>query len=88
MITLVKIGGSLITDKQHNRSFRREIAERLAQELRAALHEKPMPLIVGHGSGSFGHFEAKQHGTAQASLRLNSGAGLLAWRWSLRNLTI
>jgi len=66
MITLVKIGGSLITDKQQARSFRQAVAERLAQELRAALEAQPaLRLIVGHGSGSFGHFEAKQYGTAQ-----------------------
>ncbi|MDW8172493.1 MAG: isopentenyl phosphate kinase [Anaerolineae bacterium] len=65
MITMVKIGGSLITDKQHSRSFRQEVAERLAQEVRAALDELPFPLILGHGSGSFGHFEAREHGTAQ-----------------------
>jgi len=65
MITLVKIGGSLITNKQHNRSFRQDVAERLAQEIRLAMDERPTPIILGHGSGSFGHFEAKQHGTAQ-----------------------
>lgn len=64
MITLVKLGGSLITDKTQQATFRSEVMARLAQEIRSALDENPdLQLIVGHGSGSFGHFEAKQHNT-------------------------
>jgi isopentenyl phosphate kinase len=55
---LVKLGGSVITDKSKLRTFRRSSCERLANELRAA---KP-PLAIVHGAGSFGHIEAKKHG--------------------------
>jgi isopentenyl phosphate kinase len=66
MLTLVKIGGSLITDKTQKASFRQAVMEHLAQEIQQALSARPdLNLIVGHGSGSFGHFEAKQHGTMQ-----------------------
>lgn len=64
MLTLLKIGGSLITDKNQRSTLRPEILRQLAQEIRAALDEKPsLSLIIGHGSGSFGHFEAKAHNT-------------------------
>jgi isopentenyl phosphate kinase len=64
MITLLKLGGSLITDKNKKATFRQDVMARVAREIREALNALPdMQLIVGHGSGSFGHFEAKQHNT-------------------------
>ncbi len=55
---LVKLGGSVITDKSRLRTFRRAACERLAGELRPALGEG---LVVVHGAGSFGHIMAKRH---------------------------
>lgn len=63
MLTFVKLGGSLITDKQVEQSFRADIAQRVAGEIAAGLAAAPQPMIVGHGSGSFGHFAAHKHGT-------------------------
>lgn len=64
MLTFIKLGGSLITDKRVENSFRVEAAQRVAQEIRAALDSNSaMQLLVGHGSGSFGHVAAKQHDT-------------------------
>jgi isopentenyl phosphate kinase len=64
MITLLKLGGSLITDKNQKATFRQDVMARVACEIQEALNALPdMQLIVGHGSGSFGHFEAKQHNT-------------------------
>jgi len=64
MVTIIKLGGSLITDKSVEQSFRADVVRRLASEIARAIAEKPdLKLIVGHGSGSFGHFEAKRHGT-------------------------
>jgi isopentenyl phosphate kinase len=65
MITLIKIGGSLITNKTIQNSFRQEVMRRLAHEVRQILDvTSPPELIIGHGSGSFGHFEAKKYNTA------------------------
>lgn len=55
---LVKLGGSVITDKSRLRTFRRAPTERLARELGRSTD----PLAVVHGAGSFGHIEAKRHG--------------------------
>ena len=63
MLTFVKLGGSLITDKRVAQTFRTEIASRIATEVAQALEAAPQPLIIGHGSGSFGHFPAHVHGT-------------------------
>src|SRR5262245_22308144 len=64
MITLLKLGGSLITDKTQKATFRQDVMVRVAREIRAALDVAPdLKLIIGHGSGSFGHFEAKHYNT-------------------------
>jgi len=64
MITFVKLGGSLITDKKIENHFRAEDAERIALELAEALTENPqIQILIGHGSGSFGHVAARRHGT-------------------------
>jgi len=64
MVTLLKLGGSLITDKRSVANYRTEVMDRLAQEIRQALDQaQQFPLIIGHGSGSFGHQEAKKFNT-------------------------
>ncbi len=64
MLVFVKLGGSLITDKQVERRFRAEVARRVAAEIKTALDANPdLRLLIGHGSGSFGHVVAKQFGT-------------------------
>lgn len=59
----VKLGGSLITDKTREATPRIDIIRRLAREVRDALDASPdMRLVLGHGSGSFGHFAAQRYG--------------------------
>lgn len=65
MLTFVKLGGSLITDKRVEQTFRTDVAARVAAEIALALAAAPQPIIIGHGSGSFGHFPAHTHGTMQ-----------------------
>ena len=65
-LTFLKLGGSLITDKTRPRTPRPESLARLAGEIAAALAEDPaLALILGHGSGSFGHVAGKRYGTRQ-----------------------
>ncbi|HVR30920.1 MAG TPA: isopentenyl phosphate kinase [Thermoanaerobaculia bacterium] len=59
---VVKLGGSLITDKERPSTVRREVLARLARELAAARPGLAGPLLVSHGSGSFGHAAAARHG--------------------------
>ncbi|MFQ5592617.1 MAG: isopentenyl phosphate kinase [Anaerolineae bacterium] len=61
MTIFLKLGGSLITDKTHAETPRLTVIRRLAQEIRAALDERPdLRLLLGHGSGSFGHYAAER----------------------------
>lgn len=62
----LKLGGSLITDKNHAYIARRQVIARLAGEVRHALAAAPdLKLLIGHGSGSFGHWAARPYGTRQ-----------------------
>lgn len=58
-LVLVKLGGSLITDKTKRECLRKRTLARLARELKDA--SKEVKLIVGHGGGSFPHFPAKRY---------------------------
>ncbi len=65
-LCFLKLGGSLITDKGREQTVLPEVLARLADEIAATLATRPdLQLVVGHGSGSFGHAEAKKHGTRQ-----------------------
>ena len=65
MITFLKLGGSLITDKNTPHTARPEVIRRIGEEIRADWDPKKDPLLIGHGSGSFGHVPAKKYGTRQ-----------------------
>lgn len=60
----LKLGGSLITDKNQPRTPRLDALKRLAEEIAAAWSRTPdMRIVLGHGSGSFGHTPALKYGT-------------------------
>lgn len=60
----LKLGGSLITDKEKNETARLDTMRRLAGEIREALEQnQQFRLLLGHGSGSFGHSAAKKYDT-------------------------
>ncbi|MBN1319078.1 MAG: hypothetical protein JXA42_26580, partial [Anaerolineales bacterium] len=59
-VLFLKLGGSLITDKTRRETPRFDVIKWLAAEVREALDRRPdLKLVIGHGSGSFGHFAAK-----------------------------
>lgn len=65
-LTLLKLGGSLITDKTRPHTPRLEVLARLADEIAAARQARPgLRLLLGHGSGSFGHIPAQRYATRQ-----------------------
>jgi isopentenyl phosphate kinase len=64
MLVFLKLGGSLITDKRAAETPRLAVIDRLAQELAAAQQTDPtLQLVIGHGSGSFGHVYGRRYGT-------------------------
>ena len=57
--TILKIGGSVITDKNGELAAKTEDINRIAEEIKRADMDN---LIVVHGGGSFGHPTAKKYG--------------------------
>ncbi|WP_225333854.1 isopentenyl phosphate kinase [Halomicrobium urmianum] len=55
---VVKLGGSVITDKSESETVDRDALDAAA----AALGEADADLVVVHGGGSFGHHYADEHG--------------------------
>ncbi len=62
----LKLGGSLITDKFTPSTAKPDLIASLAAELAGIIKDSPETrLVLGHGSGSFGHAPAKKYGTRQ-----------------------
>jgi isopentenyl phosphate kinase len=75
MLVFLKLGGSLITDKATPYTARPACLARIAARIAAAREANPdLRLLLGHGSGSFGHAAAGQHGTRRGV------SGPEAWR--------
>lgn len=63
-LVFLKLGGSLITDKRIPHTARIEVLDRISEEIREARQQLPdLKILLGHGSGSFGHMAASQYGT-------------------------
>jgi len=63
-LVFLKLGGSLITDKSVPYTPRFDKLAELTADISAALHAHPsLSIVLGHGSGSFGHTAAKQYHT-------------------------
>lgn len=63
-LIFLKLGGSLITDKRVAETPRLDVLTRLAQEIAHARADQPtLRLVIGHGSGSFGHVVGSRYGT-------------------------
>jgi isopentenyl phosphate kinase len=63
-LIFLKLGGSLLTDKAATEALRTDALARLAGEIATAREQRPaLRLVLGHGSGSFGHVAAARYGT-------------------------
>jgi isopentenyl phosphate kinase len=63
-VVFLKLGGSLITDKNRPHTPRLQVIRRLAAEIVTAREkDASLRILFGHGSGSFGHVPARRYGT-------------------------
>jgi isopentenyl phosphate kinase len=76
-LVLLKLGGSVITDKTQPFTARLDVIERLATEINNALTDRgdDLRLIIGHGAGSFGHEVAAKYQTHKGAIAPNSWLG-------------
>lgn len=75
-LILVKLGGSLITDKNNPYKANMEIIERLAKEIKELIEPKKYHLIIGHGGGSFPHVPASLYQTQKGFINDKSPYGM------------
>jgi len=76
-ITLIKLGGSVITDKSTPYKTRLQVIQQLAKEIHLARKKDPkLNLIIAHGSGSFGHTEAMKYKTQKGLITKKSIEGI------------
>ena len=63
-LVFLKLGGSILTDKQRPEALDEAALERVVSAIAAMRREAAMPrLLIGHGAGSFGHYWANLYGT-------------------------
>lgn len=63
MLTFIKFGGSIITDKRGQETANLPRIKALAAELHTIIRAHPeRQFLIGHGSGSFGHAYAARYG--------------------------
>ncbi len=86
MLLFLKLGGSLITDKHRPMTPLPERLAALAQAIAQALAERPdLRLVLGHGSGSFGHAVARRYGTRHGVRDAQGWRGFVAvWHAAAR----
>eukprot|EP00741_Cyanophora_paradoxa_P001047 tig00000455_g1008.t1 len=64
-VVLIKLGGSLVTDKRSPYTLRPQVIAQLAKVIAAARRQRPdLQLVIGNGAGSFGHVAVHESGFA------------------------
>jgi isopentenyl phosphate kinase len=81
-VALIKLGGSVITDKTRYRTFNKESTDRLAKEIASSGKQ----VILVHGAGSFGHLLAHEHQLQKGYLNDTQLAGLVKVQQDVRDL--
>lgn len=80
-LVLLKLGGSVITNKKQPFTAREGVIRRLGQEIRKALDDRPdLRLVLGHGSGSFGHVVAQMYSTHKGVFGISGQLLEEGWR--------
>lgn len=73
---IIKLGGSIITDKKKEFTAKETVIQRLAREIREAQKKTGAKILLGHGSGSFGHVMATKYGVKNGLTNKKSFRGL------------
>ena len=85
-LVVVKIGGSVITDKSRPFSLNEEVIRRLGSEIAEASHDKSIILV--HGGGSYAHPVAKKYSVAEGFKSAEHLKGFIETSKAVRKLTL
>ncbi len=75
-VIFVKLGGSLITDKTQPFTARDDVIARLSREVAESWDAHEGRIVLGHGSGSFGHVAAERSGLLDSTANVSVGEGV------------
>jgi len=64
-LVIVKLGGSIITDKRRRFSLNSEVIRRIGGELANAIKAADLSLILVHGGGSYAHPIAREYSVSE-----------------------
>jgi len=75
-LIFLKLGGSLITDKSQAETALPDLIFNLLSDLKRHLYQNAdQKILLGHGSGSFGHHAAAKYGTRNGVSTLEEWRG-------------
>lgn len=75
-ITFIKLGGSVITNKEVPMMVRSRVLSRLVKEIAAAQKKTGEMFVIGHGQGSFAHAPAMRYRTKEGFVSEDSKIGM------------
>jgi isopentenyl phosphate kinase len=75
-LILVKLGGSVVTNKKKEFTVRSKNVSRFAVEMKSAIRSYKGKIILGHGAGSFAHTPAKKYQTKRGLVNSKSLYGM------------
>ena len=74
-IVLIKLGGSLITNKSKPFSERLDVIADLVGQIKKAWEENGRSMVIGHGGGSYPHVPAEKYKTIEGKINGQSVYG-------------
>jgi len=75
-VVCIKLGGSVITNKEVPMMVRTEVLNRLIDEIARAKRETDDLYVIGHGQGSFAHAPAMRYRTMEGFVSKDSQIGM------------
>lgn len=74
-LILIKLGGSIITDKSKALTPRMDVIKRLGKEILQAGKSSKIKILLAHGQGSYAHIPAAKYKTQLGNINKNSVKG-------------
>ena len=85
-LILIKLGGSIITDKNKEFVAKEDNIKRLAKEIKKSQKVFFGKIIIGHGAGGFAHVPAKKYKTKDGIINSKSLIGMTITEKAARQL--